>query len=206
MYRHERYLQQNIAWIEEKQSKDPDYFRKLAKEQTPEILWIGCSDSRVPSSEVTQSELGEIFEHRNIANQANPADASFLSVIEFALDVLKIPQIIVCGHYGCGGVQAALEEPTGLQAVDSWLDGVRSLAEEHCEELDAISDPEQKANHLVELNIHEQIDLICQLDIVKKTWDKGQLLCLHGWVYDMPCGLLRDLEFNISGSDDVVLK
>ncbi len=203
MERHKRYLEQNRAWVAERKSHDPDFFRRMAEGQTPEILWIGCSDSRVSSLEITKSGLGEVFVHRNIANQAKPDDASFLSVIEFSLEVLRIPQIIVCGHYGCGGVEAALSGLTGHCAVDGWLGGVRDLAEKHRAELEELPGSTAQANRLVELNIYEQIDHICNLDVVQQTWKKGQLLCIHGWVYDMPNGLLRDLEMNINGLGDI---
>lgn len=181
-----------------KLEQDPQYFKKLSLGQKPPFLWIGCSDSRVPANEVTGTEPGEIFVHRNVANMVVHADISMLSTLDYAVNVLNIEHIIVCGHYGCGGVLAAMSN-TRVGLVDNWLLYIKDVYGQHREELEAIPDRIQRGNRLVELNVQEQVYSLCKTGIVQNAWAQGKNLQVHGIVYDIATGLLKDL--NITYTD-----
>jgi carbonic anhydrase len=186
-------FQANIEWAAECVRRDPDYFNRLANLQSPKFLWIGCSDSRVPANTIMGLEPGEVFVHRNVGNLVNPGDLNCLSVLQFAVDVLKVSHVIVCGHHGCGGVRAALEdERHGL--IDYWLHPIRDLAELKEAELSGIPDQEERLNHLCELNVAAQVRQVADTPIVRDAWARGQKLEIHGWVYGLKDGLLRDLN------------
>ena len=187
---HERLLLENKAWCREKKSADPDYFRKLARNQHPEFLWIGCSDSRIPANEVTGTLPGELFVHRNIANMVVGDDLNLLSVLEYAVAHLKVKHIIVCGHYECGGINAALSDKSyGL--LDHWLQPIKAVIQENRELLDGIPDAERRADRLVELNVRQQVQNLAQTEVVRKAWKDEGYPHLHGWVYGLKNGLLK---------------
>jgi carbonic anhydrase len=192
-----RLLSGNKTWAAEKLKKNPDFFKNLTKGQNPEYLWIGCSDSRVPANEITNTNSGEIFVHRNIANIVVHTDMNLLSVLYFAVEVLKVKHIIVCGHYGCGGILAAMEN-TDQGFVNNWLRNIKEVYNKHSKELEAIADNEQRANRLVELNVIEQVHNLSKTKIVQQHW-KERALQIHGWVYGFDNGLIKDL--NVSYSD-----
>ncbi|TRZ56999.1 MAG: carbonate dehydratase [Rhodocyclaceae bacterium] len=181
----------NRAWAARVQREDPEFFHRLATLQEPEYLWIGCSDSRVPANQITGLAPGEVFVHRNIANMVVHSDLNCLSVMQFAIDVLKVKHIMVVGHYGCGGVRAALEDQrNGL--VDNWLRHVRDVRDKHRTLIEA-SEPDRRVNLLCELNVIEQATNVCHTTVVQDAWERGQSLTVHGWVYDLNDGLLREL-------------
>jgi carbonic anhydrase len=183
----------NKKWVEEKTLQTPDFFQKLAAGQQPKFLWIGCSDSRVPSSEVTGTSAGDLFVHRNIANMVIHNDMSVLSVLDYAVNVLEVKHIIVCGHYGCGGVAAAMgSKQVGL--IDNWLRYIKDVYRLHQRELDAIENSGERLNRLIELNIQEQVHRLTTTTIVQNAWNTGKPLQIHGLVYDLKTGLLKDLE------------
>jgi carbonic anhydrase len=187
-----RLFERNRAWAEEISAREPGFFRELARQQTPEYLWIGCSDSRVPSTQLVNLSPGEMFVHRNVANVVVHTDLNCLSVMQYAVDVLKVRHVIVCGHYGCGGVQAALEGASyGL--IDNWLRHVQDVAEKHSEALAEQPDAAARLRLLCELNVREQVSNVCRTTIVQAAWERGQELSVHGWVYALEDGLLRDL-------------
>jgi carbonic anhydrase len=188
----EHLLANNRAWAERVCREDPEYFSRLANQQHPEYLWIGCSDSRVPANQITGLAPGEVFVHRNIANQVVHSDLNCLSVMQFAIDILKIRHIMVVGHYGCGGVRAALEqERHGL--VDNWLRYLQDLRYKH-RALLAATPPEQRHDRFSELNVVEQVANVCRTTIVQDAWERGQPLTVHGWVYGLQDGLLREVS------------
>lgn len=195
-------FENNLNWVEAKTTQDPHYFKKLAREQDPNYLWIGCSDSRVPANEIVGLEPGELFVHRNVANICPHTDFNCLSVLEFAVNILKVAHIIVCGHYGCGGVMAAMEDHH-LGLVDNWLRNIRDIYAHHKEELDQIKDAKKRSNRLVELNVVQQVLNICHTTIIQEAWFRSQPLSVHGWVYDMESGKLKDLKLCISAIDQV---
>lgn len=187
----------NRAWAERVTKDDPEFFRRLADLQTPTFLWIGCSDSRVPANQITDLPPGSVFVHRNIANVVAPSDLNCLSVLQFAIDVLKVRHVIVCGHYGCGGVHAAIENQRhGL--VDNWLRHVQNVYAKHRAELEKIDDNDARAARLCELNVIEQVENVCRTTMVGDAWARGQSLSIHGWIYDVANGLLRDLKTTAS--------
>ncbi len=187
----------NRAWSQSKLSIDPGFFKRLERQQAPEHLWIGCSDSRVPANEIVGLDPGELFVHRNVANLAPPQDANYLSVLQFAVDVLKVKHIMVVGHYGCGGVAAAVDgRRRGL--VDHWLHPIREVAEEHRDELAAIADPRARLNRLCELNVLRQVKNVASDVFVQDAWARGQSLHVHGWIYALADGLLNDLNVTVS--------
>jgi len=191
----------NLSWSERIRSQDPEFFKKLARQQSPEYLWIGCSDSRVPANEIVDLLPGEIFVHRNVANVVTHTDLNCLSVIQFAVDVLKVKHIIVVGHYGCGGVVAALRgDRIGLS--DNWLRHVQDVRQKHESRLLKLADATGRADLLCELNVIEQAGNVCQTTIVRDAWERGQPLQVHGWVYGLKDGLIRDTNFNVTGSDE----
>ncbi len=192
----------NRAWAERKVNGDPGFFRRLESQQAPKYLWIGCSDSRVPANEIVGLDPGELFVHRNVANLAPPQDANYLSVLQFAVDVLKVQHILVVGHYGCGGVSAAVDgERRGL--VDHWLHPIREVHQDHRHELDAIPEHREKMDRLCELNVIRQVRNVASDIFVQDAWARGQQVCVHGWVYSLANGLVNDLGVSVSNSDDV---
>ena len=196
-------LENNKNWVAKQLAIDPAYFDKLSNSQNPEYLWIGCSDSRVPANQITGTLPGDIFVHRNIANMVVHSDMNMLSVLSYAVEVLKVKHIIVCGHYGCGGVQAAMENKQfGL--IDNWLRHIKDVYRYHHKELDAIEDKTQRARRFVEVNVMEQVHDLCKTSIVQNAWKNKQDLHLHGWVYDINDGIINDLGVNIKGTDDML--
>ncbi len=192
----ESLFKNNLAWADRIRAQHPDFFEQLAKQQNPQFLWIGCSDSRVPANEIVGLMPGEVFVHRNIANVVVHSDLNCLSVIQFAVDVLKVQHIMVVGHYGCGGVRAALfDQRVGL--ADNWLHHVHDVRDRHADALGAIGLDEGRLDRLCELNVIEQVANVCQTTIVRDAWEKGQELAVHGWVYGIKNGLLRDLNVTI---------
>ena len=180
---YEKLIQGNEDWVQEQLALDPDYFKKLAKGQKPEFLWIGCSDSRVPANEITKTESGEIFVHRNIANQVIHSDTNMLSVLQYAIEYLHVKHVIVCGHYGCGGIKAAMDtEHVGL--VGRWLAYVKDIYQKNKNILDLMKDPAEKENRMVELNVIEQVHNLAKTSFVQKAW-KNRELEIHGWVYSL---------------------
>src|SRR6202521_3496417 len=192
----------NRNWAQRKVAADPGFFRRLAGQQAPEYLWIGCSDSRVPPNEIVDLDPGELFVHRNVANLAPPQDANYLSVLQFAVEVLKIKHIMVVGHYGCGGVTAAVDgKRRGL--VDHWLHPVREVCHEHRHELDAIPDFRARLGRLCELNVIRQVRNVASDVFVREAWERAQDLCVHGWVYSLANGLVTDLNVTVSQPEDM---
>jgi len=192
----------NRAWAERMVSADADFFRRLVRQQAPEYLWIGCSDSRVPANEIVGLAPGELFVHRNVANLAPPQDANYLSVLQFAVDVLKVKHVIVVGHYGCGGVKAAVDgKRRGI--VDHWLQPIREVRYQHRQELDAIADADARADRLCEFNVIRQVRSVASDVLVQDAWARGQSLRIHGWVYSLANGLITDLEVTVSGREEI---
>ena len=189
----EQLLANNQQWAKEKVSENPDFFAQLAQGQTPKYLWIGCADSRVPPNQVLGLDPGEIFVHRNIANVVVHTDVNCLSVMQYAVEALKVEHIIVCGHYKCGGVQAALENPT-LGLIDNWLRHIQTVANQHRTEIDAIDDPALRVQRMCELNAIHQARNVCQTTIVQQCWQRGQSLSIHPWVYDLSDGIIHKLH------------
>lgn len=189
-------LNNNRAWAVKKQGSDPGFFRRLSNQQMPEYFWIGCSDSRVPANEIVGLDPGEIFVHRNVANLAIPTDINFLSVLAFAINVLKIKHIIACGHYGCGGVRAAFQDSRN-GVIDHWLEPVREVYRNEQAHIDAIRNASDQVNALCEFNVGAQVDSIAKTTIVRDAWSRGQDLAIHGWIYGLADGLLRDLDVSL---------
>jgi carbonic anhydrase len=192
----------NRAWAARMVALDPGFFKRLEGQQAPQYLWIGCSDSRVPANEIVGLDPGEMFVHRNVANLAPPQDANYLSVLQFAVDVLKVRHVIVVGHYGCGGISAAMDgKRRGL--VDHWLHPIREVAEEHHEELAAITDDRKRQDRLCELNVMRQARNVASDVFVQDAWARGQTLCVHGWVYSLATGLVNDLGVTVGSPQDL---
>ncbi|HMX40778.1 MAG TPA: carbonic anhydrase [Saprospiraceae bacterium] len=189
---YERLLLENKAWAKEKLQDDPEFFLRLKNVQTPEILWIGCSDSRVPPDQITQTQPGEIFIHRNVANLVVHTDLNLLSVLQYAVEVLKVNHIVVCGHYGCGGVKAAMGR-SSLGVIDSWLRNIKDVYRFHQTELDGIQNESDRVNRLIELNIIEQVKNLAKTSIVQHAWNTRQSPHLHGWVYELGDGVIRPI-------------
>lgn len=196
-------LESNREWAEKISQNDPQFFETLAQQQAPEYLWIGCSDSRVPANEIVGMLPGELFVHRNVANVVVHTDMNCLSVVQYAVQVLKVKHIMVVGHYGCGGVQASID-PTPHGMIDNWLRNIRNVYNKHKELLSAWDDsPKEHLDRLCELNVIEQALNVCETTIVQEAWASGQELNVHGWVYGLSDGLINDLEFNASSQDEV---
>ncbi len=194
----DRLLQNNRAWAADRVKRDPSFFTRLEKQQAPEFLWIGCSDSRVPANEIVGLDPGELFVHRNVANVVVHTDLNCLSVLQFAVDVLKVKHVIVCGHYGCGGIRAALEKDAhGL--IDNWLRHVQDVARAHEVKLNAIQDFDARVDRLCELNVIDQVQNVARTTVVQDAWRRGHAVQLHGWVYGLRDGLISDLGIQISG-------
>ncbi|HAY08200.1 MAG TPA: carbonic anhydrase [Hyphomonas sp.] len=195
-------LENNLNWASARVRADPGFFRRLSAQQAPEYLWIGCSDSRVPANEIVGLDPGELFVHRNIANLAPPRDLNFLSVLQFSIEVLKVRHIIVCGHYGCGGVRAALDsERRGL--IDHWLQPVSDLAHKHENHLKDIADFDTRVNVACEHNVRAQVEYLGRNPFVTDAWRRGQKIEVHGWIYSIRDGLLRDLDLTVERPRDV---
>lgn len=195
-------LQGNKDWIKDTIDNDPEFFDRLADGQSPPVLWIGCSDSRVPANQITNTQPGDIFVHRNIANVVVHTDMNLLSVLDYSVNVLKVKHVIVCGHYGCGGVKASLgNKQVGL--IDNWLRNIRDVYRMHEREMSTIKDPEQKFDRLVELNAIEGAVNIMNTSIVQSAWSNGQELSVHAWVYSLKTGIIKDLKVTSTGIDDV---
>jgi carbonic anhydrase len=190
---YESLLQGNKQFVENTLKLDPEYFAKLAKGQTPPVLWIGCADSRVPANQITNTKPGEVFVHRNIANMVIHTDMNMLSVLDYAVNVLEVKHVIVTGHYGCGGVIAAMSnQEFGL--IDNWLRHIKDVYRLHAKELDAISDENKRTERLVELNVIENVHNLCKTTIVQNAWLKGRSLGVHGWVYSLETGIITDMK------------
>lgn len=195
-------LKGNKRWVAEKLQQDPDFFERLSRGQSPEVLWIGCSDSRVPANEITGTSPGEVFVHRNIANLVVHSDMNLLSVLDYAVNILKVKHVIVCGHHGCGGVAAAMtNEQHGL--VDNWLRHIKDVYRLHNKELDAIEDHDQRLRRFVELNVIEQVFDLSKTSIIQNAWRTRDLPMVHGWVYDLKTGLIQDLEVSLSSKSEL---
>ena len=195
-----RLLDQNKAWAENINASDPDFFPNLAKQQSPRFLWIGCSDSRVPATQLVGMVPGEMFVHRNVANVVDHTDFNCLSVMQYAVDVLKVDHIIVCGHHSCGGVKAAMDN-LQLGLIDNWLRHVQDVLHEHEEVLAKVSDENERLDRLCELNVIEQVLNVGRTTIVQSAWQRGQELVVHGWIYGLENGLLRDLNVSIDNAE-----
>jgi carbonic anhydrase len=194
-------LENNRNWAAARLEADPDFFARLARQQRPRYLWIGCSDSRVPANQIVGLEPGEVFVHRNVANQAPPQDANYLSVLQFAVEVLQVRDVIVTGHYGCGGVIASVDgERHGL--IDHWLHPIRRIADARRGELAAIPDPAARQDRLCELNVVQQVENVSSDVFVQDAWARGQDLCVHGWIYSLKTGLITDLDVSVGGRED----
>jgi carbonic anhydrase len=203
----EKLLQENKIWAATQIAKDPDYFKRLLHLQSPEILWIGCSDSRVPANQITGTEPGEIFVHRNVANMVVNTDVNMLSVLDFAVTQLKVKHVIVCGHYGCGGIQAAVTKKDFRPVLNMWLRNIKDVYRLHREELDAIGNDDDRCNRLTELNVKEQVNNLAKTTIIQKTWKKEQRPDLHGWVYGLKDGIIKPVfEMRAGTSIDPLYK
>ncbi len=195
-------FEQNSSWAQELITRDPNYFKKLAREQKPKYLWIGCSDSRVPANEVLGLECGELFVHRNVANLFPHTDFNCLSVLQYAVDFLGIEHIIVCGHYGCGGIAAAMTQ-NQLGLLDNWLRHVKDVYAQSKDELNSITSTKGRLDRLAELNVIQQVANVCHTSIVQNAWARKQHLCVHGWMYDISTGKLKDIGCCISGPSEI---
>lgn len=199
---YKKILDNNKIWSETKLSEDPEYFEKLSKGQSPPLLWIGCSDSRVPANEVIGAQPGEVFVHRNIANMVVHSDMNMLSVLDYAVNVLKVKHVIVCGHYGCGGVKAAMGNAS-IGIIDNWIRHIKDVYRHHRSYLDSIIDENERFNAFVEINVKEQVTDLAKTSIVQGAWKNGQELCLHGWVYGLDTGIVKDLGVNFCDNNDL---
>lgn len=195
-------FENNRAWVAHMTDHRPDFFEKLANQQSPEYLWIGCADSRVPANDIVGLMPGDLFVHRNVANIVVQTDLNCLAVLQYAVEVLKVKHVIVCGHYGCGGVRAALgEERLGL--IDNWLRHVQHIARRHKAEIDSLHTLDQKCDRLCQLNAIEQAMNVCDTTVVQDAWARGQELMVHGWIYRLHDGLIRDMGFTVAGNDEI---
>lgn len=197
-----RLLDQNQVWAQKIKANDPEFFQTLAKQQSPRFLWIGCADSRVPATQLVGMVPGEMFVHRNVANVVDHTDFNCLSVMQYAVDVLKVEHIIVCGHHGCGGVKAAMDN-LQLGLIDNWLRHVQDVLHEHEELLSRVEDENKRFDNLCELNVIEQVLNVGRTTIVQSAWQRGQELVIHGWIYGLEDGLLRDLGVSIDNHEEM---
>lgn len=195
-------LENNRQWVASKLNENPDFFNNLANGQKPPLLWIGCADSRVPANQIIGAEPGEVFVHRNIANMVVHSDMNMLSVLDYAVNVLKVKHIIVCGHYGCGGVQAAMGT-SSIGLIDNWIRHIKDVYRFHRDELDAINDEKERFDRFVELNVKEQVLDLARTSIVQAAWKNKQDLTVHGWVYAVGNGIVKDLEVNINSDEQL---
>lgn len=197
---YQKLLENNKQWVEKKLAQDSEFFARLSKGQTPPVLWIGCADSRVPANEIIGAEPGEVFVHRNIANMVVHTDMNMLSVLDYAVNVLKVKHVIVCGHYGCGGVKAAMgNQHIGL--IDNWIRHIKNVYRFHAKELNAIEDETQRFDRFVELNVFEQVQDLAKTSIIQNAWEKDQEVSIHGWVYGVHNGLIKDLDITITDNN-----
>lgn len=197
---YQKLLDNNKQWVEKKLAQDSEFFARLSKGQTPPVLWIGCADSRVPANEIIGAEPGEVFVHRNIANMVVHSDMNMLSVLDYAVNVLKVKHVIVCGHYGCGGVKAAMgNQHIGL--IDNWIRHIKDVYRFHAKELNAIEDETQRFDRFVELNVFEQVQDLAKTSIIQNAWEKEQEVSIHGWVYGVHNGLIKDLDITITDNN-----
>ena len=199
---YKKILDNNKEWVENKLSISPNYFKNLADGQNPPLLWVGCSDSRVPANEIIGAEPGEVFVHRNIANMVVHSDMNMLSVLDYAVNALKVKHVIVCGHYGCGGVKAAMGN-SSIGIIDNWIRHIKDVYRFHQKELDAIENEKERFNKFVEINVKEQVMDLAKTSIVQNAWKNGQELSLHGWVYGLNDGYVTDLGVNFSCDKDL---
>ena len=199
---YKKILDNNKTWVESQLALDSEYFKDLAKGQSPHLLWIGCSDSRVPANEIIGAKPGEVFVHRNIANMVVHSDMNMLSVLDYAVNVLKVKHVLVCGHYGCGGVKAAMGNDS-IGIIDNWIRHIKDVYRLHNEFLDSIENEEDRFNTFVEINVKEQVYDLAKTSIVQSAWRSGQELTLHGWAYGLDSGYVTDLDVNISSNQDL---
>lgn len=199
---YKKILDNNKLWVENQLKLDPEYFKDLSKGQSPPLLWIGCSDSRVPANEIIGAKPGEVFVHRNIANMVIHSDMNMLSVLDYAVNVLKVKHVIVCGHYGCGGVKAAMGNDS-IGIIDNWIRHIKDIYRLHNAYLNSILDENERFNKFVELNVKEQVFDLAKTSIVQAAWKSGQDLSLHGWVYGLNSGFVTDLQVNFSSNNDL---
>jgi len=195
-------FEQNRVWAQDITARDPEFFLKLSSQQTPRYLWIGCSDSRVPANEIVGLAPGELFVHRNVANVVVHTDLNCLSVLQYAVEVLQVAHVIVCGHYGCGGIQAAYRR-NSLGLIDNWLRHVQDVQDRHGEFIDRAVSEEQATDRLCEMNVIEQARNVCQTTVVRDAWNRGQALAVHSWIYSLRDGLLRDLGFVAATTEEI---
>jgi carbonic anhydrase len=199
---YKKILDNNKEWVESTLEKDPNYFKDLSEGQSPPLLWIGCSDSRVPANEITGTKAGEVFVHRNIANLVVHTDINMLSVLDYAVNALKVKHVLVCGHYGCGGVKAAMGNQS-IGIIDNWIRNIKDVYRVNKKELNKIDNETDKFNRLVELNVKEQVYNLAKTSIVQNAWNNNQELHLHGWVYGLNSGYVTDLNVNFSGNEEL---
>jgi carbonic anhydrase len=199
---YKKIIDNNKKWVEDSLALDPNYFQDLSKGQSPPLLWVGCSDSRVPANEIIGAKPGETFVHRNIANMVIHSDMNMLSVLDYAVNVLKVRHVLVCGHYGCGGIKAAMNNDS-VGIIDNWIRHIKDVYRFHHIELDAIEDETERFNKFVELNVKEQVYNLAKTSIVQSAWKKGQELFIHGWVYGLNSGYVTDLNVNFSSDKDL---
>lgn len=199
---YKKLLENNKKWVENQLAIDQNFFNDLAKGQNPQLLWIGCSDSRVPANEIVGGKPGDVFVQRNIANMVVHSDMNMLSVLDYAVNVLKVKHVIVCGHYGCGGVKAAMGN-SSIGVIDNWIRHIKDVYRLHKTELDSIENEETRFNHFIETNVREQVLNLAKTSIVQAAWKKGQELSLHGWVYGLNNGYVTDLDVNFSSNKDL---
>ncbi len=199
---YKKLLENNLKWVESKLAEDSQYFERLAQGQKPPLLWIGCADSRVPANEIIGAAPGEVFVHRNIANMVVHTDMNMLSVLDYAVNVLKVQHVIVCGHYGCGGGKAALtNQQFGI--IDNWIRHIKDVYRLHHEELEAIEDPQAKENRFIELNVIEQVYDLSKTSIIQNSWSNHKAPHIHGWVYDIRNGIIKDLQVSLNDNLDL---
>ena len=199
---YKKIIENNKEWVESMIKEDPEYFTRLAEGQKPPLLWIGCADSRVPANQIIGAQPGEVFVHRNIANMVIHSDMNMLSVLDYAVNVLKVEHVIVCGHYGCGGVKAAMgNDSIGL--IDNWIRHIKNIYRLHKKELDAIDNEQERFDRFVELNVKEQVYDLAKTSIVQAAWKNGQELYLHGWAYGVASGIIKDLDVNVSSESQL---
>lgn len=195
-------LDNNKTWVAETLEKDPSYFEKLAQGQQPPVLWIGCADSRVPANQIIGAQPGEVFVHRNIANMVIHSDINMLSVLDYAVNVLKVKHVIVCGHYGCGGVQTAMtNKQVGI--IDNWIRHIKDVYRFHKDELDAIKNEQDRFDRFVELNVYEQVQDLAKTSIIQNAWQRSQEIHLHGWVYGINNGIIKDLDITLKNNQSL---
>lgn len=199
---YQKLIENNRNWVASKIENDPEYFSRLSDGQTPPLLWIGCADSRVPANEITGTQPGEVFVHRNIANMVIHSDMNMLSVLDYAVNVLKVTHVIVCGHYGCGGVKAAMGN-ANIGIIDNWIRHIKDVYRFHYQELDAIQNEKAKFDRFVELNVVEQVMDLAKTSIVQNAWRNDQNLWIHGWVYSLQDGLVKDLGVNFGSNKEL---